>query len=124
MSHEIVLDESIEVPRALQETFAYVADFSRIEQWDPGVRSATTLSAGPPGVGSEYRVDMKAGFSLHYTVLEFTPLTAGVVYSSNITYRDVNLTNSSTHIVGGLVEPFVFANNASAAAGIPQGAHR
>ena len=74
MSHEIVLDESIEVPRALQETFAYVADFSRIEQWDPGVRSATTLSAGPPGVGSEYRVDRKAGFSLHYTVIEFRPL--------------------------------------------------
>ena len=74
MSHEIILDESIEVPRPLQETFAYVAEFSRIEQWDPGVRSATTLSAGPPGVGSEYRVDMKAGFSLHYTVLEFKPL--------------------------------------------------
>ena len=74
MSQDIVLDESIEVPRALQETFAYVADFSRIEQWDPGVRSATTLSAGPPGVGSEYRVDMKAGFSLHYTVIEFRPL--------------------------------------------------
>ncbi|MFM7273154.1 MAG: SDR family NAD(P)-dependent oxidoreductase, partial [Gammaproteobacteria bacterium] len=31
------------------------------------------LTDTPPGAGSEYRIDMKAGFSLHYRVVEFTP---------------------------------------------------
>ncbi len=75
MSQEIVLDETIVVARPLSACFAYVADFARIEEWDPGVRSAQRLSPGPPAVGSEYRVVMKAGFSLHYAVVEFQPDT-------------------------------------------------
>ena len=71
MSQEIVLDETITVPRTRDDCFAWVADFAHIEQWDPGVRSATRLVEGPPRVGSEYRVNMKAGFALHYTVTEF-----------------------------------------------------
>jgi len=71
MTREIVLDESITVPRTLSDCFAYVADFAHVEEWDPGVRSAQRLRPGPPAAGSEYRVVMKAGFSLHYTVVEF-----------------------------------------------------
>ena len=73
MSETITLDETIEVQRPLHEVFAYVAEFSRIEEWDPGVARGTRLTSGAPGVGSEYRIDMKAGFSLHYTVIEFEP---------------------------------------------------
>ena len=73
MSREIVLDETISVPRSLRDCFAYVADFAHVEEWDPGVRSAERLTPGPPRTGSEYRVVMKAGFSLHYTVVEFEP---------------------------------------------------
>ncbi len=71
MSKIVTLDETIEVKRPLNEVFAYVSEFSRIEEWDPAVASATRLTAGAPGVGSEYRIDMKAGFSLHYRVIEF-----------------------------------------------------
>ena len=71
MSNIITLDETIEVDRPLHEVFAYVSEFSRVEEWDPAVARATRLSAGSPGVGSEYRVDMKAGFSLQYRVIEF-----------------------------------------------------
>ncbi|GAB5452349.1 MAG: hypothetical protein Hals2KO_26770 [Halioglobus sp.] len=73
MSKPVILDESIEVDRPLEEVFAYVSEFSHIEQWDPAVASAEKLTAGPPGVGAEYRIDMKAGFSLHYRVVEFAP---------------------------------------------------
>lgn len=73
MRTEIILDESIEVTRPLAETFAYISDFARIEEWDPAVRRGVRLTDTPPGVGSEYRIDMKAGFSLHYRVVEFTP---------------------------------------------------
>lgn len=73
MSREIVLDESITVTRPLAECFAYVSDFAHIEEWDPGVRSAERLTPGPPGTGSRYRVRMKAGISLDYTVIGFEP---------------------------------------------------
>ena len=71
MSRKITLDETIEVARPLHEVFAYVSEFSRIEQWDPAVARGTRLTPGAPGLGSEYRIDMKAGFSLHYRVVEW-----------------------------------------------------
>ncbi len=73
MSQIITLDETIVVDRPLPEVFAYVSEFSRIEEWDPGVARGTRLTDGAPGVGSEFRIDMKAGFSLHYTIVEFEP---------------------------------------------------
>lgn len=71
MSHTVTLDETIVVQRPLREVFAYVSEFSRIEEWDPGVAEGHKLTDGSPGVGSEFRIEMKAGFSLHYTVIEF-----------------------------------------------------
>ena len=71
MSKIVTLDETVTVKRALHEVFAYVSEFSRIEEWDPGVAAGHRLTPGEPGVGSEFRIDMKAGFSLHYTVIEF-----------------------------------------------------
>ena len=71
MKNVLRLDETIEIPRPLHEVFAYVSDFSRIVEWDPAVARAEKLTSGSPGVGTEYRVDMKAGFSLHYVVVEF-----------------------------------------------------
>lgn len=73
MTTTVTLDESIEVQRPLREVFAYISEFSRIDEWDPGVARGHKLTDGQPGVGSEYRIDMKAGFSLHYTVIEFEP---------------------------------------------------
>ena len=71
MSNIITLDESIVVQRPLHEVFSYISEFSRIDEWDPGVARGHKLTNGAPGVGSEYRIDMKAGFSLHYKVVEF-----------------------------------------------------
>lgn len=73
MSETVTLDKSIVVQRPLHEVFAYVSDFSRIQEWDPGVAAGEKLTNGAPDVGSEFRIDMKAGFSLHYTIIEFEP---------------------------------------------------
>jgi len=73
MNREITLDETIEVSRPPSEVFAYVSEFSRIAEWDPAVASAARLTEGAPGLGSEYRIDMKAGFALHYRVVEWEP---------------------------------------------------
>ena len=71
MKNMLTLDESIEVDRPVHEVFAYVSEFSRIEEWDPAVARAHKLTVGAPGVGSEYQIDMKAGFSLYYEIVEF-----------------------------------------------------
>ena len=70
MSQPFILDETIEVRRPTAEVFAYVSEFSRIQEWDPAVARGHKLSPGLPAVGSEYRIDMKAGFSLHYRIIE------------------------------------------------------
>ncbi|PLW70183.1 SDR family NAD(P)-dependent oxidoreductase [Pseudohalioglobus lutimaris] len=71
MSNLVTLDETIEVNRPLTEVFAYVSAFNRIEEWDPGVARGTKMSRGATGVGTQFKIDMKAGFSLQYTVREF-----------------------------------------------------
>ena len=73
MSQLVTLDETIEVRRPLHEVFAYISEFSRIEEWDPAVARGHKLTPGAPAVGSEYRIDMKAGFSLDYRIVELEP---------------------------------------------------
>ena len=71
MSNTVILDETIEVQRPLHEVFAYVSEFSRVQEWDPAVCRATRLTAGAPGVDSEFEVVLNTGISLHYRITEF-----------------------------------------------------
>jgi hypothetical protein len=48
------LDETIVVQRPLHEVFAYVSEFSRVEEWDPAVAAGARLTEGPLGVGSQF----------------------------------------------------------------------
>jgi NAD(P)-dependent dehydrogenase (short-subunit alcohol dehydrogenase family)/uncharacterized protein YndB with AHSA1/START domain len=73
VTRTIQLDETIDVQRPVREVFAYISEFSRIEEWDPAVARGVRITEGPLGVGSQFRIDMKAGFSLHYTVVEWEP---------------------------------------------------
>ena len=70
------LREVIEVPRAPETAFRYTADFSNIEQWDPGIQSSESLTPGPVGLGSRFRLMVKFGPSqspMEYTVTHFDP---------------------------------------------------
>jgi carbon monoxide dehydrogenase subunit G len=51
----MVVTEVIEVPRSVAGSFAYVADFTTVAEWDPGVHSSRRLS-GDGGVGTVYAV--------------------------------------------------------------------
>jgi NAD(P)-dependent dehydrogenase (short-subunit alcohol dehydrogenase family)/carbon monoxide dehydrogenase subunit G len=70
------LQETIEVPRAIDDVFRYVADFSNIEQWDPGVRASEKLTSGPVGPGTEFRVVVNSGLSptpMNYRITHYEP---------------------------------------------------
>jgi carbon monoxide dehydrogenase subunit G len=51
----MVVTEVIEVPRSLEESFAYVADFTTVAEWDPGIHASRKVS-GDGSVGSVYEV--------------------------------------------------------------------
>lgn len=60
----------------------------------------------------------------NYNLIEYTPLSVGVGYSNNLTYSSYyNDTNSTTYIVGGIIEPFAYDLGTAASAGLPPGAH-
>jgi hypothetical protein len=46
----------IDLPLAPEAAFDLIADFSRTQDWDPGVVEAERLDPGPLGVGSRFRV--------------------------------------------------------------------
>ncbi len=71
----MVVTETIEVPRPVDEAFAYVADFTTVADWDPGIESSRRVS-GDGGVGTVY--DVQAEFRgrtvpFTYTVTELEP---------------------------------------------------
>lgn len=52
--------------------FDYLANFTSVAEWDPGVSEATRLDDGPLAVGARFRVVVKTG-PLVYEVREFEP---------------------------------------------------
>ena len=51
----MVATEVIEVPRSVEEAFAYVADFTTVAEWDPGIHESRKVS-GDGGIGTVYEV--------------------------------------------------------------------
>lgn len=46
----------IEVPKPVDETFAYLADFTHTAEWDPGIAEARRLTPAPTAAGSRFEV--------------------------------------------------------------------
>ncbi|MEM9254289.1 MAG: SDR family NAD(P)-dependent oxidoreductase [Pseudomonadota bacterium] len=73
MSSTFILDRSIEVKRPLDEVFAYVSAFERIEEWDPGVARARKLTPGATAPGTKVLIEMRSGLELNYEFVEVKP---------------------------------------------------
>ncbi len=50
------LQETIEVPRPLEEVFFYTSNFGHIADWDPGVAASRKITPGPIGIDTEFEV--------------------------------------------------------------------
>jgi carbon monoxide dehydrogenase subunit G len=51
----IRIHETVVSPRPVEDVFAYVADFTTVTEWDPGIASSERTS-GEGGVGTTYDV--------------------------------------------------------------------
>jgi carbon monoxide dehydrogenase subunit G len=71
----VLVTEAIEVPRPPGAAFAYVADFTTVAEWDPGIHSSRRLT-GEGGVGTTYEVQAEfrgKTMPFTYTVTELEP---------------------------------------------------
>jgi dehydrogenase/reductase SDR family member 12 len=70
------LHETRQIDRSLEDVFAFTADFSNIEQWDPGVASSRRSDDGPLGVGSRFDLEVVFGRSqlpMTYEITTYEP---------------------------------------------------
>ncbi len=88
----ISIQETIATPRPRPEVFAYVADFTKVAEWDPGIASARRV-AGDGGVGTRYEVGATfAGrvVPMTYQVVEHVPPTRIVLRGAAATVDAVD----------------------------------
>jgi dehydrogenase/reductase SDR family protein 12 len=72
----IRLRETIEVPRPIDEVFAYTSNFGNAAQWDPGVADSRKASTGPIGIGTAFELRVRFGtrsIPMTYVVRECDP---------------------------------------------------
>lgn len=71
-----ILRERIETALPIDRAFAFVADFSNAERWDPGVVSSVRSDPGPVGIGARYRLGVRLRgktASMDYQIAVFEP---------------------------------------------------
>jgi carbon monoxide dehydrogenase subunit G len=66
------LQEQRSVNRPQAEVFAYTADFSNIENWDPGVTRSRKVGDEPVGPGTKFDLDVRFGASTIPMVYEIS----------------------------------------------------
>jgi dehydrogenase/reductase SDR family protein 12 len=70
------LEEKRWVERHRDEVFEYAADFSNIQDWDPGVVTSRKLTPGPVAIGTEFELEVKFGSgttTMIYEITEYEP---------------------------------------------------
>lgn len=81
-----------------QAAFAYLADVSRFDEWDPGITQADQTRGIGPQLGARYELRYR-GFGLEYEIVEFEPsrFLCMVADSAMLTSKDtVEVTESDT----------------------------
>ena len=79
---------TLHADRPVEDVFAYLADFSTTEEWDPGVVRATCNGDGALGVGTTF--DLVASFlgrenALTYEIVEYDAPHAVTLRGENAT---------------------------------------
>jgi carbon monoxide dehydrogenase subunit G len=79
---------SIDTQWTPHDVFAYLSDFSTTAEWDPGIASAERVSAGPIGLGSEFRLVARSlgrQVPLTYRIVAYDPPRVVTLVGENAT---------------------------------------
>jgi dehydrogenase/reductase SDR family protein 12 len=94
------------VPVPLDEAFAYLSRFSSAAEWDPGVSSASMVTADPVGLGSVFALDavfLGNTVPLRYEITDFDPPNRVVLAAENASVRSTDEITFSADSSGGTV---------------------
>ena len=83
----------LDVRRPVDEVFAYLADFSNTEEWDPGVVSAKKRGDGPVTTGTQFEVVSRflgQELPLDYQIVQYDPPSRVVLEAENENLRSVD----------------------------------
>ena len=83
----------LDVRHPIDEVFAYLADFSNTEKWDPGVVSAKRRGGGPVSLGTRFKVVSKflgQELPLDYRIVQYDPPSRVVLEAENENLRLVD----------------------------------
>ena len=68
------IHERIETDLPIDETFDYIADFDRADEWDPNTTDAQRLGAEPAGPGARFALGVRMGgrtAPMEYRITEY-----------------------------------------------------
>jgi hypothetical protein len=100
---------SLDCPRSREDVFAYLADFSTTEEWDPGVVSARALEERPLGTGSRFAVVTGfLGTTTEWLVSQ-DDITIVPVASGTRVFYDATLTAKGALAIADPLLQFTFA---------------
>jgi dehydrogenase/reductase SDR family protein 12 len=89
----IKLHERIVVPRSAQAVLDYVADFSKVPEWDSTAIEAHQTNEGPVGLGSEFSVRCAlplGSVGVHYRIEAFEPERTVVLVGTSRWFDNVD----------------------------------
>lgn len=101
------LHETRIIDRPLHDVFAFTADFSNAETWDPGVESSKQIGDGPPQVGTEYDLVVSFGSNripMKYVITALDPGSRVVLEGHGETVSAVDEILFSATETGTLVD--------------------
>lgn len=85
--------DAIDLPVPIEESFDYLADYSRTAEWDPGIADARRLTHGAIGLGSRFEVVFSflgRQIPLAYEITEFARPSRLVLTGGGESLRSVD----------------------------------
>lgn len=99
MAHYVA---TVRTPWPAEKAFSYVADFRNLEEWDPGVKSATMSKGSEPGEGTVYSVNA-SGADLDYVTLSYEFPTQTALEAKSKLVRSYDIVKVESNGDGALV---------------------
>ena len=87
--------------------FSYMADFANAREWDPSVRSARRLDAGPVAAGSRFELVVsfaRRTVQLEYSITTFDAPNVVVLSAHNSLFRSIDTVTVTAGAGGSSVE--------------------
>lgn len=102
MAHRV--ERTIETDCSTEEAFAFVADFSTTQRWDPGIVSARRLGDEPIGVGSRFELVSRFGSreqTIVYEITRFDPPRSVTLVGEGESFRGTDVISFESREGGG-----------------------